>query len=136
MLPRHRNRYHRSAVKLQEHHSKTLLRRAGLPVPPWSVASTPAEARAEAEAYLREGAGSVVIKAQVLAGGRGKAGGVKLAGSPEEAEQVASRILGMTIKDITVRRVMVAPAADIVREVYLAAVLDRAAKRIRLMGSA
>src|SRR5205085_7220655 len=80
--------YHRRALKLQEFHSKTLLRRAGLPVPPWSVASTPAEARAEAEAYLREGAGSVVIKAQVLAGGRGKAGGVKLANTPDEAEQV------------------------------------------------
>jgi succinyl-CoA synthetase beta subunit len=123
-------------LKLQEFHSKTLLRRAGLPVPPWSVASTPAEARDEAEAYLREGAGNVVVKAQVLAGGRGKAGGVKLAGTPDEAEQVATQILGMTIKDITVRRVMVTPAADIVRELYLAAVLDRAAKRIRLMGSA
>src|SRR5690242_6157999 len=54
--------YHPNAVKLQEFHSKSLLRRAGLPVPPWSVASTPAEARAEAEAYLREGADKVVIK--------------------------------------------------------------------------
>ena len=89
-------------MKLQEHHSKTLLRRAGLPVPPWSVASTPAEARAEAEAYLREGAQRVVIKAQVLVGGRGKAGGVKLASTPDEAEQVASQILGMSIKGITV----------------------------------
>jgi succinyl-CoA synthetase beta subunit len=123
-------------VKLQEHHSKTLLRRAGLPVPPWSVATTPAEARAEAEAYLREGADRVVVKAQVLVGGRGKAGGVKLASSPDEAEQLASQILGMSIKGITVRRVMVTPGADIVRELYLAAVLDRAAKRIRLMGSA
>jgi succinyl-CoA synthetase beta subunit len=123
-------------VKLQEFHSKTLLRRAGLPVPPWSVAATPAEARAEAEAFLREGAGKVVLKAQVLVGGRGKAGGVRLAGSPEEAEQVAAAILGMDIKGIIVRRVMVTPAADIVRELYLAAVLDRAARRIRLMGSA
>jgi succinyl-CoA synthetase beta subunit len=77
-----------------------------------------------------------VIKAQVLAGGRGKAGGVKLAGSPEEAEAVADAILGMDIKGITVRRVLVAPAADIVREVYLAAVLDRTARRILLIGSA
>ena len=123
-------------MKLQEHHSKTLLRRAGLPVPPWSVASTAAEARAEAEAYLRDGAERVVIKAQVLAGGRGKAGGVKLASTAAEAEQVASQILGMSIKGITVRRVMVTPGADIVRELYLAAVLDRTAKRIRLMGSA
>ena len=71
----------------------------------------------------------------MLAGGRGKAGGVKLASTPDEAEQVASQILGM-IKGITVRRVMVTPGADIVRELYLAAVLDRTAKRIRLMGSA
>jgi succinyl-CoA synthetase beta subunit len=72
----------------------------------------------------------------VLVGGRGKAGGVKLASSPEEAEAVASRILGMDIKGITVRRVLVAPAAEIVRELYLAAVLDRSAKRILMMGSA
>jgi succinyl-CoA synthetase beta subunit len=123
-------------VKLQEHHSKTLLRRAGLPVPPWSVAATAAEARDEAEAFLREGAERVVIKAQVLVGGRGKAGGVKLAASADEAEQVAAQILGMNIKGITVRRVMVTPGADIARELYLAAVLDRTAKRIRLMGSA
>jgi succinyl-CoA synthetase beta subunit len=78
----------------------------------------------------------VVIKAQVLVGGRGKAGGVKLAGTPDEAEQVATNILGMDIKGTTVRRVLVAPAADITREYYLAAVLDRSTRRIMLMGSA
>jgi succinyl-CoA synthetase beta subunit len=78
----------------------------------------------------------VVIKAQVLVGGRGKAGGVQLASSVTEAEKVAAAILGMTIKDIPVRAVLVAPAADIVRELYLGAVLDRAARRILLMGSA
>jgi succinyl-CoA synthetase beta subunit len=77
-----------------------------------------------------------VIKAQVLVGGRGKAGGVKLAGSPEEAREVAGAILGMDIKGFTVRKVLVSPAADIVREFYLAAVLDRSARRILLMGSA
>jgi succinyl-CoA synthetase beta subunit len=123
-------------VKLQEYHAKTLLTRAGLPVPEWSVASTPDEARAHASAYAAKGITQVVIKAQVLVGGRGKAGGVKLASSPEEAEAVASRILGMDIKGITVRRVLVAPAAEIVRELYLAAVLDRSAKRILMMGSA
>lgn len=123
-------------MKLQEYHAKTLLTRAGLPVPEWSVASTPAEVRAHASAYAAKGITQVVIKAQVLVGGRGKAGGVKLASSPEEAETVASRILGMDIKGITVRRVLVAPAAEIVRELYLAAVLDRSAKRILMMGSA
>ncbi len=78
----------------------------------------------------------MVIKAQVLVGGRGKAGGVKLAATPAEAEAVADAILGMDIKGITVRKVLVAPAADIVREFYLGAVLDRGARRILLMGSA
>jgi len=123
-------------VKLQEYHAKTLLAAAGLPVPPYGVARSPAEARTLAEAQLRAGADGVVIKAQVLVGGRGKAGGVKLAGSAAEAEAVAAQILGMDIKGITVRTVLVAPAADIVREVYLGAVLDRAARRILLMGSA
>ena len=123
-------------MKLQEYHAKTLLQAAGLPVPPYGVAGSPAEARTLAEAQLRAGADAVVIKAQVLVGGRGKAGGVRLAGSADEAEAVAGQILGMDIKGITVRTVLVAPAADIVREVYLGAVLDRAARRILLMGSA
>ena len=78
----------------------------------------------------------MVIKAQVLVGGRGKAGGVKLAGSPDEAESVATQILGMDIKGTTVRRVLVAPAAEIVAEYYLACVLDRTARRVLVMGSA
>ncbi len=123
-------------MKLQEYHAKTLLAAAGLPVPPYGVARSPDEARTLAETQLREGADGVVIKAQVLVGGRGKAGGVKLAGSAAEAEAVARQILGMDIKGITVQTVLVAPAADIVREVYLGAVLDRAARRILLMGSA
>jgi succinyl-CoA synthetase beta subunit len=123
-------------VKLQEHDAKGLLRAAGLPVPDWSVAHTAEQARAAAEAYLTGGATQVVIKAQVLVGGRGKAGGVKLAATPEEAAHAAEAILGMTIKEITVRKVLVAPAAEIVRELYLGAVLDRDARRVLLMGSA
>jgi succinyl-CoA synthetase beta subunit len=123
-------------VKLQEADAKSLLVAQGLPVPPWEVAQTPAEARAAAERYLAAGAGRVVIKAQVLVGGRGKAGGVKLAGSPAEAESVASAILGMDLKGITVRKVLVGPAAVVVREYYLAALVDRSARRILLMGSA
>src|SRR5450759_737396 len=91
---------------------------------------------AAAERFLADGAGRVVIKAQVLVGGRGKAGGVKLAGSPAEAEEVAGRILGMEIKGIPVRKVLVGPAAVIVKEFYLGAILDRASRRIVLMASA
>ncbi|HEY6056488.1 MAG TPA: ATP-grasp domain-containing protein, partial [Candidatus Limnocylindrales bacterium] len=106
-------------MKIHEADAKTLLLAMGLPVPPWEVARTPAEARSAAERFLAAGAGRVVIKAQVLVGGRGKAGGVKLAGSANEAEETASRILGMSIKGITVRRVLVAAAAVIVKEYYL-----------------
>jgi succinyl-CoA synthetase beta subunit len=123
-------------VKIQEADAKSLLAAQGLPVPPWEVARTPEEARLAAERYLAEGAGRVVIKAQVLVGGRGKAGGVKLAGSPAEAEAVAGRILGMDIKGITVRKVLVGPAAVIIKEFYLGAILDRATRRIVLMASA
>jgi len=123
-------------VKIQEADAKSLLVAQGLPVPPWAVARSPVEARAAAERSFNAGADKVVIKAQVLVGGRGKAGGVKLAGSPAEAEEIAGRILGMDIKGITGRKVLVAPAADILREFYLGAVLDRGARRILLMGSA
>jgi succinyl-CoA synthetase beta subunit len=123
-------------VKIQEADAKSLLVAQGLPVPAWTVARIPAEARTAAERFLDAGAGKVVIKAQVLVGGRGKAGGVKLAGSPDEAERVAAEILALTIKGIPVRKVLVGPAADIVKEFYLSAVLDRAAKRILLLGSA
>jgi succinyl-CoA synthetase beta subunit len=123
-------------VKLQEADAKSLLVAQGLPVPDWAVAHTAAEARDVAAGFLEEGHERVVIKAQVLVGGRGKAGGVKLAGSPDEAETVADGILGMDIKGFTVRKLLVAPAADIVREFYLAAVIDRAERRVLLMGSA
>jgi succinyl-CoA synthetase beta subunit len=123
-------------VKIQEADAKSLLLAQGLPVPAWEVARTAIEARAAAERVFASGASQVVIKAQVLVGGRGKAGGVKLAGSADDAERVAGAILGMDIKGITVRKVLVAAAADIVREYYLSAVIDRAARQILLMGSA
>ncbi|MEZ0241712.1 MAG: ADP-forming succinate--CoA ligase subunit beta [Chloroflexota bacterium] len=122
-------------MKIQEADAKRLLLAQGLPVPPWEVARSAADARAAAERMLA-GSAQVVVKAQVLVGGRGKAGGVKLAGSPAEAEAAAAAILGMSIKGIVVRKVLIAPAADIVKEYYLSAVLDRAARRILLMGSA
>ncbi len=123
-------------MKIQEADAKSLLVAQGLPVPPWEVAHTVDEARLAAERFFAAGASQVVIKAQVLVGGRGKAGGVKLAGSVEAAERIAGSILGMDIKGITVRKVLVGPAADIVKEYYLSAVLDRAERRILLMGSA
>ncbi len=123
-------------MKLQEADAKTLLVAQGLPVPDWAVAHSAAEARAAADRFLSQGSGKVVIKAQVLVGGRGKAGGVRLADSPQEAAAVADRILGMDIKGMTVRKVLVGPAADIVKEFYLAALVDRAERRILLMGSA
>ncbi len=123
-------------MKLQEADAKSLLVAQGLPVPGWTVAHSAAEARAAAEMQFAAGAGAVVVKAQVLVGGRGKAGGVKLAGSVDEAEALAAAILGMDIKGFTVRKVLVAAAADIVKEFYLSAVVDRAERRIMLMGSA
>jgi succinyl-CoA synthetase beta subunit len=123
-------------VKIQEADAKTLLLAQGLPVPDWLVARSPAEARAAAERFFAGGSGRVVIKAQVLVGGRGKAGGVKLAASAAEAEAIAGQILGMTIKGIVVRKVLVAAAAVIVKEYYLGAILDRASRRIVVMASA
>ena len=122
-------------MKIQEADAKSLLVAQGLPVPGWEVARTPAEARAAAERIFATGADSVVIKALVLVGGRGKAGGVKLAADADHAERTAELILGMDLKGITVRKVLVAAAADILKEYYLAAVLDRDARRILLMGS-
>ncbi len=109
-------------MNLHEYQARELLRRAGIPVPGDGVATTPKQARQVAE---RLGAGKVVVKAQVHAGGRGKAGGVKLASSPAEAEQVAAKILGMTIKGLTVHQVLVAPAADIASEAYVGVIVDR-----------
>ncbi len=94
------------------------------------VANTPAEARAAAEEL-----GVVVVKAQVKAGGRGKAGGVKLAKTPEDAEQHAEAILGMQIKGLTVNRVLIAPAASIVEEYYFSFLLDRANRRYLCIAS-
>jgi succinyl-CoA synthetase beta subunit len=122
-------------MKLQEFHAKKLLRAQGLPVPDYSVADNPTDVRAAASHYLDAGDGKVVVKAQVLVGGRGKAGGVRLAASAEEAAAVAAQILAMDIKGTTVRRVLVAPAADIVSEFYLACVLDRSSRGILFMGS-
>jgi len=118
-------------VNLHEYQAREILARHGIPLPGGAVATTPEEARAIA---ARLG-GPVVVKAQVHAGGRGKAGGVKLARDAAEAAAHASRILGMTIKGLTVRQVLVAPAADIASESYVGVIVDRASQRPVLMVS-
>ena len=126
-------------VKIHEADAKSLLVAQGLPVPAWEVARTPSQARAAAVRFLADPGNAtrkVVIKAQVLVGGRGKAGGVKLASTADEAEDVAAQILAMEIKGLPVRRVLVGPAAEIVNEYYLSVVLDRATKRLMFIGSA
>lgn len=111
-------------MNIHEYQAKELLVAQGIPVPMGEVATTPEEA----EAIARRLGGQVVIKAQVHAGGRGKAGGVKLAKTPEETKEKASAILGMQIKGLTVHKVLIAPAEDIASEAYVGIILDRASK--------
>jgi len=119
-------------VKLHEYQSKRIFAQYGIPIPRGEIATTPSEARRIAE----ELGGRVVIKSQVLVGGRGKAGGIKLAKDADEAEGLAGRILGMDIKGLKVETVLVDAAADIRQEIYLGVVIDRAACRPVLMASA
>ena len=119
-------------MNLHEYQATELFARHGLPVLPGQVAASAEEARDIAASIGR----TVVIKAQVLVGGRGKAGGVKLAHSPEEAFEKAAAILALTIKGLPVRKVLVAQAADIARELYLSIVLDRSRKLPIVMLSA
>ena len=119
-------------VDLFEYQARDLFERHGVPVLGGVVATTPEEARAAAE---RLGGGTVVVKAQVKTGGRGKAGGVKLAHSPDETAEVAGAILGMDIKGHTVQRVMVAEGASIAEEYYFSLLLDRANRTYLAMAS-
>ena len=119
-------------MNLHEYQGKELFARFGIPVLPGQVAGTPEEARDIAASI----GGTVVIKAQVQAGGRGKAGGVKLAHSPSEAFERARDILALTIKGLPVRKVLVAQAADIAREYYCSIVMDREKKAPLVMLSA
>jgi succinyl-CoA synthetase beta subunit len=112
-------------MNLHEYQARTLLKAAGIPMLEGDVASTPTEA----ESIARRLGGTVVIKAQVHAGGRGKAGGVKLARHAGEALDYASQILGMQIKGLTVHKVLVVPAADIATESYLGLIMDRETQR-------
>jgi len=118
-------------MKLHEYQSKQLFARYGIPIPKGRVAATATEARQIAE----ELGGRVVIKSQVLVGGRGKAGGIRLAKSPKEAEEVATQILALEIKGLPVRKVLVDEAANIEQEIYLGITNDRAARRPVMMAS-
>jgi succinyl-CoA synthetase beta subunit len=113
-------------VDLFEHQAKELFAEYGVPVPTGKVAHTPQEARAIAAELIAAGSSRVVVKAQVKAGGRGKAGGVKLASSEAEAEELAGQILGMDIKGHTVHKVLVEEASAIKQEYYFSFLLDRA----------
>ncbi len=120
-------------MKLHEYQSKRIFAKYGVPIPKGEVASTPAEARDIARTL---GGGPVVVKSQVLVGGRGKAGGVKLAKDPDEAEIIADQILGMNIKGLTVEKVLIDEAADIKNEIYLGIVIDRAVHKPVFIASA
>jgi succinyl-CoA synthetase beta subunit len=119
-------------MKLHEYQSKTIFSKHGIPIPKGRVAATADEAKQIAE----ELGGRVVIKAQVLVGGRGKAGGVKVANNPNEASSLAQQILSMTIKGLPVRKVLVDEAAAIENEIYFAVTNDRAAKKPVMIASA
>jgi succinyl-CoA synthetase beta subunit len=118
-------------VNLHEYQTKFRFAEYGIPILRGKTASTPQEVYEIA----RELGGQVVVKAQVLTGGRGKAGGVKLAQTPEQAEEAANFILGMTIKKLTVRKVLVDPAVNIDSEIYLSIVNDRSAGKPIIMAS-
>ena len=122
-------------MDLFEYQARDIFERYGVPVLGGVVATTADEARAGAARLFADGSGVVVVKAQVKAGGRGKAGGVKLATSVDDAAARATEILGMDIKGHTVHRVMIAAGAKIAEEYYFSVLLDRAERRYLAMAS-
>jgi succinyl-CoA synthetase beta subunit len=119
-------------MNVHEYQAAELLAKHGVPVNPGKVATTPDEA----EQIARGFGGTVVVKAQVHTGGRGKAGGVKVVKSPEDARAAAEAILGMDIKGHTVNKVLVAKGADIASEFYISVVMNRPSRKIMIMASA
>lgn len=119
-------------MNIHEFQAKDILRRYGVPIPPGDVARTPDEAKAIATRIGK----AVMVKAQVHAGGRGKAGGVKFCPTPDVAKEKATAILGMDIKGLRVEQVLVAEAADIGTEAYVGIIVDRATKKAVFMVSA
>jgi succinyl-CoA synthetase beta subunit len=119
-------------VNLHEYQAKRVFARYGVPIPNGDVATTPDQARDIAE----ELGGRVIVKSQVLTGGRGKAGGIRLANSPDQAEELAAKIIGMDIRGFRVRKVLLDVAADIRSEIYLAVMIDRSRRMSMIMASA
>ncbi|HET6463799.1 MAG TPA: ADP-forming succinate--CoA ligase subunit beta [Candidatus Krumholzibacteria bacterium] len=119
-------------MNIHEYQAKEIFARFGIPVPPGTVVRTPAEAESVAAKIGKP----VVVKAQVLVGGRGKAGGVKIANTPAEAKEKAAQILGMDIKGEKVQKVLVTEAVDIASEIYVGVVMDRRAQKPLIMASA
>jgi succinyl-CoA synthetase beta subunit len=119
-------------MNLHEYQAKEILRRFGVAIPPGEVATTPEQAEALAVKFGT----AVMVKAQVHAGGRGKAGGVKFCKTPADAKEKATAILGMKIKGLTVEKVLVTVAADIGSEAYVGIIVDRASKKPVFMVSA
>ena len=119
-------------MNIHEYQAKEILRANGIPVPPGEVATTPDEAVAIAERY----GGAMVVKAQVHSGGRGKAGGVKLAATTSDVREHAENILGMTISGFTVEKVLITPAEDIDTEAYVGVLVDRKAQAATFIVSA
>lgn len=118
-------------MNLHEYQSKQIFSRYGIPIPRGRVASNSSEVKQIAE----ELGGRVVVKSQVLTGGRGKAGGIRLAKSPEEAQELATLILGMSIKGLPVRKVLVDQAASIEKEIYICITNDRSTSKPIFMAS-
>ena len=118
-------------MNIHEYQAKEIFARFGIPVPPGKVATTPAEVGTIA----RELGKPVVVKAQVHVGGRGKAGGIKFGKTPDEAEKVAAQVLGMNIKGLTVKKVLVTTSVEVASESYLGLVIDRRAKKPVFMAS-
>ena len=119
-------------MKLHEYQSKEIFTKYGIPAPEGTVVFSPEAARDAARGY----GGPVMVKAQVLTGGRGKAGGVKYCPNADVAAEKAEAILALNIKGFPVRKVLVTPAADILSEIYLGIVMDRSSRRAVLMASA
>ncbi len=119
-------------MKLHEYQSKRIFAKYGVPIPRGDVATSPAQA----QEIAKQLGGPVVIKSQVLVGGRGKAGGIKVAKNADEAERLAEQILGMSIKGIAVDKVLIDEAADIKEEIYLGIVIDRTLHKPVIIASA
>src|SRR5579884_1161729 len=130
-------------MKIHEYQAKSILSRYGVSVPRGEVATSREEAEEIAKRLMSEGAKGVVVKAQIHAGGRGKGGGVKIAKSVEEAGELASKMLGMTLvthqtgpEGRVVRRLLIEETLPIARELYLGMLLDRAEAKLVVMASA